>query len=557
MAGLYLIGFAAPAFEAAACHVGETKDPNRNVPRAMFASAVMATLYFLVLPVDLARRARRRPARAATSPTRSARPSRRCSAAPRSAAAIWFMVFNMFHGTLQPLAGAARTLLQLAEDGLLPRILAMRIAHRRAVVATLLTGRHVDRLPADRRPDLADRRGEPHLPDRDLPAERRRLAAAPQRARRASVRIAHRAGRSWLGVVAALVWMVSTLLGFQQFGLPTVLAGIGLATPARRSTRAAIWSDRRREGLPGFSRSLHMKLTGAMLARARARRRRLPARGDAASTAHRRARSRRSRTSSSRSHCSTISVGLVLPGMIGHALGEVAQRGRPARHRHARRPHRAMQAPRRRRPRRRPRAHHDRAGRRALAGRGRRRWRELQRDAGGGGARRRVARRRARGAESGEGRARAPRVQRPADRAREPRHVPAAARARARARGPHRRRRRRALRRPRRLQAGQRQLRPLGRRRAPAPGRRAAADALPATTTCRAPAATSSCCCSAGRPGRRAELRRVVAIAERMAERIRDALHDPFQLAGNEVLVTASVGAQHLSRSTRTTSRTC
>jgi hypothetical protein len=43
MAGLYLIGFAAPAFEAAACHVGETIDPNRNVPRAMLASASLAS----------------------------------------------------------------------------------------------------------------------------------------------------------------------------------------------------------------------------------------------------------------------------------------------------------------------------------------------------------------------------------------------------------------------------------------------------------------------------------------------------------------------------------
>src|SRR3954462_11168525 len=51
MAGLYLIGFAAPAFEAAACHVGETIDPERNVPRAMFAAAGMATIYFVVLPV--------------------------------------------------------------------------------------------------------------------------------------------------------------------------------------------------------------------------------------------------------------------------------------------------------------------------------------------------------------------------------------------------------------------------------------------------------------------------------------------------------------------------
>jgi hypothetical protein len=42
MAGLYLIGFAAPAFDAAACHVGETVDPNRNLPRAMLAAAAMA-----------------------------------------------------------------------------------------------------------------------------------------------------------------------------------------------------------------------------------------------------------------------------------------------------------------------------------------------------------------------------------------------------------------------------------------------------------------------------------------------------------------------------------
>src|SRR5665648_430485 len=51
MAGLYLIGFTAPAFEAAACHVGETKDPAKNVPRAMLASAGMAGIYFIALPL--------------------------------------------------------------------------------------------------------------------------------------------------------------------------------------------------------------------------------------------------------------------------------------------------------------------------------------------------------------------------------------------------------------------------------------------------------------------------------------------------------------------------
>ena len=51
MAGLYLIGFAAPAFEAAGCHVGETIDPVRNVPRAFYASAAMAGLFFVAVPV--------------------------------------------------------------------------------------------------------------------------------------------------------------------------------------------------------------------------------------------------------------------------------------------------------------------------------------------------------------------------------------------------------------------------------------------------------------------------------------------------------------------------
>ena len=37
MAGLYLVGFGAPAFEAATCHVGETINPARNVPLAMLA----------------------------------------------------------------------------------------------------------------------------------------------------------------------------------------------------------------------------------------------------------------------------------------------------------------------------------------------------------------------------------------------------------------------------------------------------------------------------------------------------------------------------------------
>ncbi len=51
MAGLNLIGFTAPAFEAAGCHVGETIALNRNVPRAFYASALIAGLFFVAVPV--------------------------------------------------------------------------------------------------------------------------------------------------------------------------------------------------------------------------------------------------------------------------------------------------------------------------------------------------------------------------------------------------------------------------------------------------------------------------------------------------------------------------
>ena len=67
-------------------------------------------------------------------------------------------------------------------------------------------------------------------------------------------------------MVAAGVWGVSTVLGFQQFGLPTVIAGLGLAycgLGALRRRRSG-----RRAGQPacrGSARSLHLKLTGAML----------------------------------------------------------------------------------------------------------------------------------------------------------------------------------------------------------------------------------------------------------------------------------------------------
>jgi diguanylate cyclase (GGDEF)-like protein len=263
MAGLYLIGFAAPAFEAAACHVGETIDPNRNVPRAMLASAAMAGVYFVILPVvwlgvlgpeqlgkDLA---------LVLGPTFAP-----LLGSFGKAAAIWFIILNMFHGTMQPLAGAARTLSQLSEDGLLPRFLAWRSRTDCPWAATLLTASmaiifllmgvplwmiaaaNFTYLISICMPNIAA-----WLLRRDLPGAER-----PYRAPR---------GMIVLGVVAAGIWLLSAILGFQQFGLPTVLFGLALAYSGAVLYAWRVIEDRLREGLPVVARTLHTKLTGAML----------------------------------------------------------------------------------------------------------------------------------------------------------------------------------------------------------------------------------------------------------------------------------------------------
>ena len=321
MAGIYLIGFAAPAFEAASCHVGETIDPARNVPRAMLASALMAAVYFVILPVvwlgvfgpipltrDLA---------VELGPTFAP-----LLGGAAKAAAIGFMMFNMFHGTIQPLAGAARTLSQLSEDGLLPEALALRNRNDVPWVATtgtaafsilflwigdpvwLIAAANFTYLIGVCMPSIAVwllRLDAPH-------AER-----------------PFRAGRGMIGVglLAALVWLVSAVFGFEQFGISTVIIGLGFAYSG---TALYAWrkvADRRREGLPGFKHTLHVTLTGSMM---------LVLVLDA--TGNQLAVNQLPRVDKALISALedifvavamlTITVGLVLPGMIAHSVVEVS-----------------------------------------------------------------------------------------------------------------------------------------------------------------------------------------------------------------------------------------
>ena len=264
MAGLYLIGFAAPAFEAAACHVGETKDPNKQVPRAMLAAGLMAAVYFVFLPLVwlgfLGSEPLGKELALVLGPTFAP-----LFGSAAKAVAIWFMIFNMFHGSIQPLAGASRTLSQLAEDGLLPKSLAFRNQYDSPWIATILTaslsilflliGDPIWLIAAANftyligicLPSLAV-----WLLRRDQPKLER-----PYRAPIGFIR---------LGLVATIIWGLSAILGFQQFGLPTVMFGLVFAYSGAALYALRKFNDRREQGLSGYVGSLHIKLTGAMVA---------------------------------------------------------------------------------------------------------------------------------------------------------------------------------------------------------------------------------------------------------------------------------------------------
>ena len=264
MAGLYLVGFAAPAFEAATCHVGETKDPARNVPRAVFASGVMAGLFFVVLPLvwlgSVGPAAMGGELMDTLGPTFAP-----LLAGGAKAAAIWFLIANMFMGTLQPLAGASRTLSQLSEDGLLPRSWANR--NRRDVpwVATLLTaGLAIGALGLGVPTWMIAAANFTYLIGISLPSVAVLLLRRNEPERERPYRAPR--GTIMLGVGAGCVWLVATCLGFEQFGLPTVLLSLALAYAGSVFYAWRRITDRRRAGLPGVQRSLGLKLTGAMLA---------------------------------------------------------------------------------------------------------------------------------------------------------------------------------------------------------------------------------------------------------------------------------------------------
>ena len=325
MAGLYLVGFAAPAFEAATCHVGETREPEKNVKRAVFASGLMASVYFVILPVVwlgvLGPEALGKDLMLVLGPT----------FAPvlgnlAKSAAIWFMMFNMFHGTLQPLAGAARTLSQLADDGLVPEFLGWRSRTDAPWMATLLTaGFSIWFLLIGDPVWLIASANFTYLIGIGMP----NVAVWLLRRDQPELTRPYRAPRGFIiiGLMAAAAWGISSLLGFQQFGLATVLIGLAFAYSGSVLYAWRKFSDRRKQGLPGIARTLHIKLTGAMLLV-------LLLDGAGYLVAVRNVSTKESALLACLADIFvavailTITVGLLLPGMIAHSAVQVSKAAR-------------------------------------------------------------------------------------------------------------------------------------------------------------------------------------------------------------------------------------
>jgi len=179
--------------------------------------------------------------------------------------AFWFIIFNMFHGTVQPLAGASRVLSQLSEDGFLPRVFAKRVPRTDApwvaavttaafAILFLLIGDPIWLIAAANftyligisLPNVAVWLLRKDDPD----------AVRPWRAPRFTI---------GLGLVAAIVWMAATLLGFEQFGLPTVVLGLIMAASGGIFFVWRRLEDNVANGRFGLGHTLHMKLTSSML----------------------------------------------------------------------------------------------------------------------------------------------------------------------------------------------------------------------------------------------------------------------------------------------------
>jgi signal transduction histidine kinase/CheY-like chemotaxis protein/L-asparagine transporter-like permease len=256
MAGLFQVGYAAPAIEGVLCYVGDARDPARSIRRALLAIVAVGAIFFIILPVTWY----------CALGTEGLSVGMDRALGPAFAplldggakvAAMGMVVFCWVLTTLQGFAGSPRTLAQLAEDGMAPGILQRRSRRGVPVPATLFTaGAALAIAMLNDSVWLQGAANFAYLIGLFLPSVAvcllRRNAANAARQWRAPPGLVN------AGLAAGLAWLAVAILGCQQFGLPTILLGLAMVYSGAAFYALRKIEDHRRDGARRFARSLYM-----------------------------------------------------------------------------------------------------------------------------------------------------------------------------------------------------------------------------------------------------------------------------------------------------------
>jgi amino acid transporter/signal transduction histidine kinase len=137
LAGVFLVAFAAPAFEQGLCYVGEAKEPTKNLPKMLNSMIVVTILYYILFPV-IWFGALGGEALASDDLAASLTPLFAPFGEFAALASALFVISNSVVCVLSSLSCASRTFSQISEDGLAPEFFARRIESTDAPWAALM-----------------------------------------------------------------------------------------------------------------------------------------------------------------------------------------------------------------------------------------------------------------------------------------------------------------------------------------------------------------------------------------------------------------------------------
>jgi len=263
MAGLFLVGYAAPCIEAVLCYTGRARNPGRDVKWALTLVVMIGAMFFIVLPVIwfgvLGAHGLAGPLDLALHPLYAKLPG-----LLGHLGALGLITLCLVQTTIHGLCGSPLTIAQLADDGMAPRIFSRRSGQDVPVAATLLTAavaailvliNDVTWLQCAANfayligiflPSLAVwllRRDQPDAP---------RLYTAPR------FMLA-------VGLAAGGVWMLAAILGAEQFGLPMIVLGLVAAYSGAGAFAMRKLEDRRRAGDRGMGSTLYLDVMVVLL----------------------------------------------------------------------------------------------------------------------------------------------------------------------------------------------------------------------------------------------------------------------------------------------------